>query len=153
MKIIIAEDHPASKHVLERTLLGWDFDVTSYEDGGKAWRALQDMDAPDIAILDWEMPIMNGLELIGKIRSKDEMRSMYIIMLTMKDDTKDVMDSYETGVDDFLSKPVIVKELRICVEKGKRMVRMGKSYDDRQENIMENIYAFMEERGRLSSRA
>jgi DNA-binding response OmpR family regulator len=110
--------------------------------------ALQTREIPEIALIDWEMPHMDGIELVNKIRSNDRSRSLYIVMLTIRDQNRDVMDSFQIGVDDFLCKPLDLKELRIGLEKGKKMVRSRKSFDERQDIIMENIYDFFEGKGR-----
>jgi DNA-binding response OmpR family regulator len=107
------------------------------------------MEIPEIAIIDWEMPRMDGIELVNNIRSQRRSRSLYIIMLTIRDKNRDVMDSFQIGVDDFLCKPLDIRELRIRLEKGKKMIRTGKSFDERQDFIMDNFYEFFEGKGRL----
>ena len=149
MKILLAEDDPPTRLILKKKLEDLEFEVDPYCDGKEAWGALQENDLPQIAIIDWEMPLIDGIELVGKIRTHDKMRSMYIIMLTVRDKNRDVMDSFQFGVDDFLCKPLDLKKLRIGLEKGKRMVRSGMDYDDRQDIIMDNIYEFFEGKGRL----
>ena len=149
MKIVIAEDDPTLRHLLERKLTGMGYDISSHEDGMDAWVALKDQEMPLIAIIDWEMPNMTGIELVGKIRSNDKLTSMYIIMLTIRDKSKDVMESFQIGVDDFLSKPLDDRSLRIGLEKGKKIVRSGMGFQDRQSIIMDNIYDFFEGKGRL----
>ena len=149
MYIIVAEDDPTLRHLLEKRLTSMEYDIDSFEDGEKAWESLQDSDIPQIAIIDWEMPNMTGIELVGKIRSNSDLRSMYIIMLTIRDKSRDVMESFQIGVDDFLSKPLEDKSLRIGLEKAKKIVRSGMDFDDRQSIIMDNIYDFFEGKGRL----
>lgn len=149
MNIIIAEDDPTLRHLLEKKLISMEYEIDSFEDGEKAWASLQKMESPPIAIIDWEMPHMTGIELVGKIRSNENMRSMYIIMLTIRDKSRDVMESFQIGVDDFLSKPLDDKALRIRLEKGKKIIRSGMDFDDRQSIIMDNIYDFFEGKGRL----
>ena len=149
MRILLAEDDAATRKILTKKLLEFDFEVESYTDGREAWDALLEQKIPDIAIIDWEMPKMDGIELVNKIRTKGNLRSLYIMMLTIRDKNRDVMDSFQIGVDDFLCKPLDLKELRYGLEKGKKMVRSGMSFDDRQDTIMENIYEFFKGKGRL----
>ena len=149
MKIIVAEDDPTLRHLLEKKLISMEHEIDSFEDGIGAWKSLQSDDAPQIAIIDWEMPNMTGIELVGKIRSDEKLKSMYLIMLTIRDKSRDVMESFQIGVDDFLSKPLDDKALRIGLEKGKKIVRSGMDYNDRQSIIMDNIYDFFEGKGRL----
>jgi DNA-binding response OmpR family regulator len=148
MRIMLAEDDPPTRLILKKKLEQLDFEVEQYSDGEEAWEALQTREIPEIALIDWEMPHMDGIELVNKIRSDDRSRSLYIVMLTIRDQNRDVMDSFQIGVDDFLCKPLDLKELRIGLEKGKKMVRSGKSFDERQDIIMENIYDFFEGKGR-----
>lgn len=149
MRILLVEDDPSTRLILNKKLEEMDFEVEPYPDGKEAWEALQGQKTPEIALIDWEMPNMDGIELVNKIRSQESSRSLYIIMLTIRDRNRDVMDSFQIGVDDFLSKPLDLKELRIGLEKGKRVIRSRKGFDDRQDLIMENIYEFFQENGRL----
>jgi len=149
MKILLAEDDPPTRLILKKKLEELEFEVDLYCDGKEAWDGLKENDLPQIAIIDWEMPNMDGIELVSKIRTNRRMRSLYIIMLTVRDKDRDVMDSFQMGVDDFLSKPLDLKELRIRLDQGMRMVRSGKSYDERQDMIMDNIYDLFDGRGRL----
>ncbi|TDI95972.1 MAG: response regulator, partial [Caldithrix sp.] len=69
MRILIAEDDTISRRVLEKTLAKWGYEVVSTRDGAEAWKILQTEDRPPIAILDWEMPEIDGIELIRRIRA------------------------------------------------------------------------------------
>jgi DNA-binding response OmpR family regulator len=149
MRIFLAEDDPTTRHLLEKSLDGMDHDVKSFQDGMEAWEALQSEEAPQMAIVDWEMPRLNGIELVDKIRADPDLRSMYIMMLTIRDKNKDVMESFQIGVDDFLSKPLDMKCLRMGLEKGKRIIRSGMDFEERQSIIMDNVYDFFEGEGRL----
>jgi DNA-binding response OmpR family regulator len=149
MKILIAEDDPATRIMLEKKLMEMEYTVCSYCNGRDALEALQEEETTDIAIIDWEMPEMNGLELIDLIRADRSLRSMYVIMLTIRDRDRDVMESFQIGVDDYLSKPLNLKELRIGLEKGRRIIRSGMDFDERQDIIMDNIYDFFEGKGRF----
>ena len=149
MRILIAEDDPSTRYILQRKLEEMEHDVDSFPDGKEAWNALQNMEMPQIALIDWEMPNMTGIELVERIRSDDRIRSMYIIMLTVRDETRDVLDCFQTGVDYFISKPLDIKELRMGLEHGKRMIRSGLDFDERQDMIMENVYDFFEGKGRF----
>ena len=149
MRIMLAEDDPSTRLILKKKLEELEYEVKPYPDGQEAWEALQTQDMPEIAIIDWEMPQMDGIELVNRIRSQERSRSLYVIMLTIRDKNRNVMDSFQIGVDDFMCKPLDLRELRACLAKGKKMVINGTKFDDRQDSIMENIYEFFDGKGRL----
>jgi two-component system cell cycle response regulator len=119
---LIAEDDPIFRHVLESWFKRWDYRVTAVENGLDAWQVLQREDAPQLAILDWMMPGMDGIELCRKIRSRDLGPYQYLLLLTAKDDKQDVVTGLEAGADDYLTKPFNVDELRARVRAGKRIL-------------------------------
>ena len=82
MKILVAEDDLGSLHMLERTLQNQGYEVIPTKHGQEAWQALQSKEPPSIAIFDWMMPEMDGLELIGNIRALKLPNYFYIILLT-----------------------------------------------------------------------
>ena len=84
MKILIADDDPISKRLLEATLSGWGYDVLVTSDGSEAWEAMQQPEAPGLVISDWMMPHMDGLELCRKIRQMEKTGYIYFIILTAK---------------------------------------------------------------------
>jgi len=92
------------------------------ENGVDAWEVLQKDDAPQLAILDWMMPGMDGIEVCRKIRSRDQGVYRYVLLLTAKDDKQDVIAGLEAGADDYLTKPFDVDELRARVRAGKRIL-------------------------------
>jgi len=66
MRILIAEDDMISRRVLERTLTKWGYEVVSTRDGSEAWEILKSEDTPSIAILDWEMPKIDGMSSFAR---------------------------------------------------------------------------------------
>jgi phosphoserine phosphatase RsbU/P len=70
MRLLIAEDDAISRRMLEITCRSWGFDVQVVEDGEAAWRALAAEDAPPLALLDWMMPGMEGVEVIRRVRGQ-----------------------------------------------------------------------------------
>jgi two-component system cell cycle response regulator len=119
---LIAEDDPIFRRVLESWFKRWDYRVTAVENGLDAWAVLQRKDAPQLAILDWMMPGMDGIELCRKIRSRDQDPYRYILLLTAKDGKHDVVAGLEAGADDYLTKPFDVDELRARIRAGKRIL-------------------------------
>jgi CheY-like chemotaxis protein len=152
MKILLAEDDPTTRLILKKKLEELEHEVMEYKNGKEAWEGLQEGVSPQVAIIDWEMPEMNGIELVERIRTDDRIRSMYLIMLTIRDQNRDVMDCFQIGVDDYLSKPLELRNLKLGLEKGKKIIRSGLDFNDRQDIIMDNIYDFFEGKGRLEKK-
>lgn len=120
--VLIAEDDPIFRRVLESWFKRWDYAVTAVDNGREAWEVLQKDDAPQLAILDWMMPGMDGIELCRRIRTRDQGLYRYVLLLTAKDDKQDVITGLEAGADDYLTKPFDVDELRARVRAGKRIL-------------------------------
>jgi two-component system cell cycle response regulator len=120
--VLIAEDDPIFRRILESWFKKWDYQVTAVENGVDAWEVLQREDAPQLVILDWMMPGMDGIELCRRIRSRDQGVYRYVLLLTAKDDKQDVIAGLEAGADDYLTKPFDVNELRARVRAGKRIL-------------------------------
>jgi diguanylate cyclase (GGDEF)-like protein len=119
---LIAEDDPIFRRILESWFKKWDYRVTAVDNGLAAWEILQKEDAPQLAILDWMMPGMDGIELCRKIRSRNQGPYRYVLLLTAKDEKQDVIAGLEAGADDYLTKPFDVDELRARVRAGKRIL-------------------------------
>ncbi len=127
MKILIAEDDYTSRLMLQVILEKWQYTVVTSENGAEAWEILQQPEPPQIAILDWEMPEMDGLEVCQRARELDWDNPLYIIMLTGRDTTKDIVHGLDGGADDYVTKPFDENELRARVRGAERMVRIQTS--------------------------
>jgi diguanylate cyclase (GGDEF)-like protein len=124
MRILIAEDDPAYRQLLKEILVKWGYDVVVARDGNEAWQALLDKDAPQLAILDWMMPGMEGIEVCRKIRSDDEKKYTYIILLTSQQRDEDLVIGMEAGADDYIFKPFKLNELRVRLRAGRRIIEL-----------------------------
>jgi len=133
--VLIAEDDPLFRRILERWFQQWDYGVTAVENGLDAWEVLQREDAPQLAILDWMMPGMEGIELCRRIRSRDQSPYRYVLLLTAKDDKQDVIAGLEAGADDYLTKPFDVDELRARVRAGKRILDLQAALIHAQDDL------------------
>ena len=122
MNILIAEDDPVSRRILEVTLTNWCYDVTVTKDGNEAWEILQSDDAPMLAILDNMMPGMDGFEICRRIREVPKAKSPYILLLTAMSAKDDVVKGIEAGANDYLTKPFHREELRVRVGVGVQML-------------------------------
>lgn len=121
-RILIAEDDFTSRNVLTAVLKKSGFEVVETADGVEAWEALQKPDAPRLAILDWMMPQMDGLEVVRKVRSLETDQPQYLIMLTAKGDKTDIAAGLDAGADDYLAKPFERVELMARIRAGQRIV-------------------------------
>ena len=124
MKILIAEDDLTSRTMLQAVLGKWGYEVVAKADGEDAWAAFQETDAPQLAILDWIMPGMDGPTLCHKLREQERKDTLYLILLTSKDEREDIITGLEAGADDYIAKPYDKEELRARVNVGKRMVTL-----------------------------
>lgn len=122
--VLIAEDDPIFLRILRSSFQKWDYQVTAVENGIDAWQVLQSHNPPQMAVLDWLMPGMDGLEVCRKIRAREQGPYCYVLLLTAKDGREDVVEGLEAGADDYLTKPFDVDELRARVRAGKRILEL-----------------------------
>jgi PAS domain S-box-containing protein len=125
MKVLIAEDDTASRVILEKHLKDWGYEVLSAQNGSQAWQIIQEQ-KPQIVIIDWMMPKIDGLELCRRIRAEQNHRYTYIIFLTSRMENEDVVTALDTGADDYLCKPFDKKVLRSRMAVGARTI----NYED-----------------------
>src|SRR5262245_57029933 len=112
MKILVADDDAVYRHLLQTTLSAWGYRVAAVNDGVAAWDALQADDAPDLVILDWVMPGMEGDQVCRRLRQRHSDRYTYALLLTVKRERADLLRGLEAGADDYLSKPFDPAELK-----------------------------------------
>ncbi len=124
MKVLIAEDDMTSRIILDSVLKKWGFTPVLTCNGKEAWEVMQSKEAPRLAVLDWQMPEMNGIEVCQKIREIDTSDPPYLILLTSKDEKKDIVKGLQAGANDFISKPYDNKELQARINVGQRMVKL-----------------------------
>ena len=110
-RILIAEDDPVSRKILEAFLHKWHYDLVIVEDGIAAWSALQRPDAPPLAVLDWMMPGIDGVELCQRIRQTPNLATRYVILLTAKGRPEELLEGLRAGADDYIVKPFDPSEL------------------------------------------
>lgn len=123
-KVLIAEDDPNFRDVLETMIKAWGYEVVSVSDGMHAWKILQEEDAPNLTILDWIMPGMDGLEICHRLRSRRKDPYTYVILLTIQDQVEHLTEGFSAGADDFLTKPVLPCELQARLLAGRRILHM-----------------------------
>ena len=135
MRILIAEDDAVSRRLLETLLARWGYDVIVAADGEEAWQHLQREEAPHLAILDWMMPGMGGLEICRKVREVGHPSPAYLILLTARTGSEDVVEGLETGANDYVTKPFNREELRARVQVGVRVVELQVSLAERVREL------------------
>ena len=124
MKILISEDDAITLKMLERKLGSWGYEVVSCTDGNAAWERLQQDDAPNLLLLDWMMPGMDGIEICRKLKQQPKDTPTYIILLTARDQEDDIVAGLDAGADDYITKPFGNNELRSRVNVGRRMIAL-----------------------------
>lgn len=124
MRILIADDDPVSRRLLQITLVNWHHEVKVVNDGHEAWQTLQSEKAPLLVILDWMMPGLNGLELCRQIRQTSTLPPIYLIFLTSRGKREDIIEGLYAGADDYVIKPFDVHELRARVQVGVRVLQL-----------------------------
>jgi phosphoserine phosphatase RsbU/P len=137
MDILIAEDDPDTRLMLQRALQQWGYRVLATADGQSAYEALNRDDSPSLAIFDWMMPKLDGRALCRRLREDPAKNSLYIIMLTARGDREDLVDGLESGADDYITKPFNCDELRARINVGMRSVNSKKRLRERVTELEE----------------
>jgi two-component system cell cycle response regulator len=136
LHVLVAEDEAVSRLLLTGLLESWGYRVSIARDGDEAWQILQSPDWPLLAVLDWVMPGMDGIDICRRLRADPHRRHAYVIMITSNDATSDLVTALEAGADDFVAKPFDVDELRVRLRAGQRIVDLQRelhrkaSHDD-----------------------
>jgi two-component system, cell cycle response regulator len=135
LTVLVAEDDPMFRRLLERQLQGWGFQTVVVEDGSEAWKIIQQTNAPELLILDWMMPGIDGVELCRRVRKQQSARYPYVLLLTGKDAKQDVIDGLNSGADDYLTKPFDIGELHARLRSGKRILSLQRQLIQAQEAL------------------
>jgi DNA-binding response OmpR family regulator len=123
MKLLIAEDDVFFVKLLGQ-ILSPDHELVVTRDGNQAWETLQRPDAPRLAILDWVMPGMSGPEICRRVKATATLSSTYLIILTAKNSTADIVAGLRAGADDYIMKPPVPEELKARVTMGERVLAL-----------------------------
>jgi diguanylate cyclase (GGDEF)-like protein len=124
MKVLAAEDNPVFQTMLTNMITKWGYQPVIARDGNQAWEALQSPDGPQLAILDWMMPGMNGVDVCRAVRAAGREPYVYILLLTARIDAQDLVEGMEAGADDYVTKPFQAHELRVRLRAGRRIVEL-----------------------------
>lgn len=123
-KVLVADDDPSFRLLLEETLAQWGFLVVTAADGRHAWHVLQQEEAPRLVILDWGMPGMEGVEICRHLRRRTTGTYTYILLLTGRGGRQDIIEGLEAGADDYLVKPIDAHELKARLSAGLRILAL-----------------------------
>ena len=140
--VLIAEDDRVSRRALESTLSKWGHRVRVTNDGTEAWEAIQGPVVPALAILDWMMPGVNGLQLCRRIREGSRTRGVYVILLTARNGKESILEGLDSGADDYIVKPFDRDELRARLNVGLRVASLQQSLAARVtelEQALQNV--------------
>ena len=125
MRVLIADDDLLTRRLIQETLVKAGYEVVAVEDGSKALECLSaKVGAPRVALLDWLMPGLNGLEVCREIRRHSEHPYIYMILLTSRTSKEDVVKGLEAGADDYLTKPFDLEELKARLRCGQRILKL-----------------------------
>ncbi len=135
MQVLLVDDDRASQRLLERQLERWGYQVTKAPDGQVALDILEADPEISLMITDWMMPRMNGIELCRRARALKRTTYLHILMLTMREEKSDLLESFEAGVDAFLSKPCDPSELRAHLKVAERVQRLENNLAGKVEEL------------------
>lgn len=126
-RILIAEDDPISRRMLQAFLVKWGYEVEAVVDGIDALAALQKPGAPQLAVLDWMMPGLEGPQVCRQVRELADRPYTYILLLTARGQKDDLLRGLESGADDYLTKPFDAQELRARLRVGERILDLQRN--------------------------
>lgn len=149
MKVLFAEDDITSRRMIEVMLRKWEYEAIVACDGDQAWKALQVESPPELAILDWMMPGMDGVEICRKVRESVTSSFTYIMLLTGRDRKEDIVSGLAAGADDYVTKPFEPEELHARIKVGERIVKLQIALSDRVKELQEALAQIKTLRGLL----
>jgi PleD family two-component response regulator len=146
MRTLVADDDPIIATILSATLARSGMEVVVAHDGDVAWQALNSIQPPSLAILDWMMPNLDGVELCRRIRSTPRLAATYVILVTGRGSREDLVMGLEAGADDYMVKPINMAELQARVGVGLRVATL-------QQNLTSTVTELRSTRDRLARMA
>ena len=149
MRALVADDDPVARVILSRALLGWAIEPIVVADGVAAWEVIASDQAPSLAIMDWEMPGLDGPEVCRRIRANPASASMYVLLLTGRDTAEDVVAGLDAGADDYLVKPFRAAELRARIHAGVRVLTLQERLAQRVVELQQALENVKQLRGLL----
>jgi CheY-like chemotaxis protein len=139
MKLLLAEDNPVARDALATLVTQWGYEVTAVGDGEAAWHALQQPNAPQLALLDWMMPVMDGLEVCQQVRRHLPQNPPYLILLTGRNSEEDLVAGLAGGANEYVTKPVSPAELQVRLQAGQRVVELQANLAQQVQQLEEAL--------------
>jgi two-component system cell cycle response regulator len=135
VRALVADDDHASRLLLQKVLAKWGYDVITASGGEEAWKVLTSDDSPDLAVLDWMMPELDGVEVCRRIRALELSSPPYLILLTSRGDKQDIATGLESGASDYVQKPFDHDELRARLLVGRRFAELNRKLLETQNEL------------------
>jgi CheY-like chemotaxis protein len=121
-QVLVADDDPVYRQFLESSITKWGFPVQTTSDGEEALRCLLADHGPKVAIVDWNMPKLDGIGVCRSVRKRYSMSDVFILVLTSRAESDDLAKALEAGANDYVTKPFDCTELKARLEMGQRLV-------------------------------
>ena len=147
--VLVAEDDTVTRRTVVSALTRGGNHVVEAEDGLRAWKVLQEPNGPRLAILDWMMPGVDGIQLCRDLKGTQQSKSLYLILVTSKSDRQDVVKGLEAGADDYIIKPFDAEELRARVRVGFRVLDLQEKLTHRVEELEQALCQIKQLQGLL----
>ena len=139
LRVLVADDEPVSRTVVGAMLKKAGYEVSFASDGDQAWQHLSGPNPPPVALLDWEMPGLAGPEVVQRIRAQDAQAPIYIILLTSRDSSADIVTGLKAGANDYVTKPANEDELVARVNVGARVIELQIALAERVRSLEEAL--------------
>lgn len=139
MQVIVAEDDRLYRRLLEAALSTRGYTVHTCMDGVEAWERLSQLTEPAVAILDWMMPGLDGVEICRRVRAAEMKLPPYVILLTSRNRKEDIVAGLQAGADDYLCKPFDPEELGARLSVGTRFLRLQRDLVQRVGELEEAL--------------
>jgi phosphoserine phosphatase RsbU/P len=140
-RILVVDDEKLMRMVIVEALNG--YEILEAESGVSAWEILQKDNAPELILIDWMMPEMDGIEVIRLLRAKETRKLAHIILITSRSQKSDIVEGLQAGANDYISKPFNVKELQARVTIGAETVRLRSELAGRVAELEEAMGRIM----------
>lgn len=148
MKILIADDDATTRLIMESFVTQWGHTAVTATDGGAAMMILRTKDAPPVAVLDWMMPGLDGIEICRRLR--EVQKNTYIILVTSRDDSASLVEGLDAGANDYIRKPFNKEELRARLQVGVRYAQIQQALEQRVAELENAFHEIHDLKARLS---
>ena len=149
MRALVADDDRVAATAISQALIAWGFDVVIAHDGHSAWEHITAEPAPSIAVLDWEMPGLDGPAICRRLRSEPSRAHLYVVLITVRGDRQDIVTGLGAGADDYVVKPVDLNELRARIQVGERVVTLQNRLADKVTQLETSLARVRQLKGLL----